>query len=81
LLQIHIGDSRFFSQLTQCRLIQILVFVDDLDDSTDKNGPLRVLPGTHTMGVFTDDAIEGLAAEIDRWIVWSPPVASLRCGL
>ena len=36
-----------------------------LDDSTDKNGPLRVLPGTHTMGIFTDDAIEGLAAEID----------------
>jgi ectoine hydroxylase-related dioxygenase (phytanoyl-CoA dioxygenase family) len=30
------------------------------DDSTEHNGPLRVLPGTHRLGVLTDDQIEEL---------------------
>lgn len=34
-----------------------------LDDSTLANGPLRVLPGTHTRGVLTDAEIERLAAQ------------------
>ena len=46
-------------------LEQVLALRIHLDDSTAKNGPLRVLPGTHTMGVFTDDEIWGMAAEID----------------
>ena len=45
-------------------LEQVLALRVHLDDSNDKNGPLRVLPGTHTMGVLTDDAIEKLAEEI-----------------
>lgn len=32
-----------------------------LDDSTDTNGPLRVLPGTHMGGVLTHDAIQQVA--------------------
>ena len=32
-----------------------------LDDSTLENGPLRVLPGTHTLGVLTDDEIHSLS--------------------
>jgi ectoine hydroxylase-related dioxygenase (phytanoyl-CoA dioxygenase family) len=32
-----------------------------LDDSTPANGPLRVLPGTHTGGVLTHDEIQQLA--------------------
>jgi len=35
-----------------------------LDDSTSANGPLRVLPGTHTLGVLSDDAIHDLINEI-----------------
>jgi ectoine hydroxylase-related dioxygenase (phytanoyl-CoA dioxygenase family) len=35
-----------------------------LDDSTSENGPLRILPGTHTMGVLSDDAIHGLSTKI-----------------
>lgn len=35
-----------------------------LDDSTDANGPLRVLPRTHTRGVLTADAIACAAREI-----------------
>jgi ectoine hydroxylase-related dioxygenase (phytanoyl-CoA dioxygenase family) len=32
-----------------------------LDDSTLENGPLRMLPGTHTQGVLTDDEIHAIA--------------------
>jgi ectoine hydroxylase-related dioxygenase (phytanoyl-CoA dioxygenase family) len=35
-----------------------------LDDSTIKNGPLRVLPGTHKLGVLSDDAVHQLAAKM-----------------
>jgi ectoine hydroxylase-related dioxygenase (phytanoyl-CoA dioxygenase family) len=35
-----------------------------LDDSTGLNGPLRVLPGSHTRGVLTDDQIAGLARTV-----------------
>jgi len=34
-----------------------------LDDSTPGNGPLRVLAGTHRMGVLSDGAIQKLARE------------------
>jgi ectoine hydroxylase-related dioxygenase (phytanoyl-CoA dioxygenase family) len=35
-----------------------------LDDSIAENGPLRVLPGTHTRGVLSDDAIHDLASTV-----------------
>ena len=35
-----------------------------LDDSTSDNGPLRVLPGTHRMGVLSDAQIRELAQAI-----------------
>jgi len=35
-----------------------------LDDSAKENGSLRVLPGTHSHGVLTDEQIRGLAAEV-----------------
>jgi ectoine hydroxylase-related dioxygenase (phytanoyl-CoA dioxygenase family) len=34
-----------------------------LDDSTLENGPLRVLPGTHTWGVLTDHQLQQAAAD------------------
>ena len=42
-------------------LEQVLAIRVHLDDSTEENGPLKVLPGTHGMGVLTDDAIHDLA--------------------
>jgi len=45
-------------------LEQVLALRVHLDESSDRNGPLRVLPGTHLMGVLTDDAIEQLASQI-----------------
>jgi hypothetical protein len=35
-----------------------------LDSSTDANGPLRVLPGTHVHGLLDEGAVERLAREV-----------------
>ena len=35
----------------------------DLDDSGSENGPLRVLPATHRMGVLTGERIQGLSTQ------------------
>jgi ectoine hydroxylase-related dioxygenase (phytanoyl-CoA dioxygenase family) len=43
-----------------CRVIALRVH---LDDSTAENGPLRVLPSTHTHGVLSDEKIHSLAEE------------------
>jgi ectoine hydroxylase-related dioxygenase (phytanoyl-CoA dioxygenase family) len=45
-------------------LARVLALRIHLDDSTSQNGPLRVLPATHTLGVLSDDRIHQLAAEI-----------------
>jgi ectoine hydroxylase-related dioxygenase (phytanoyl-CoA dioxygenase family) len=45
-------------------LERILALRVHLDDSTAGNGPLRVLPGTHHMGVLSDAAIQKLAREL-----------------
>lgn len=45
-------------------LEQVLALRIHLDDSTSKNGPLRVLPGTHTLGVLTDDQIHDLSKKV-----------------
>lgn len=44
-----------------CRVLALRVH---LDDSTSENGPLRVLPGTHKLGVLSDDAMHKLATDI-----------------
>ncbi|MGZ4789007.1 MAG: phytanoyl-CoA dioxygenase family protein [Terriglobales bacterium] len=35
-----------------------------MDDSSDSNGPLRVLPGTHRYGVLSDDEIHRLSTRL-----------------
>ena len=51
----------------QPALSQVLALRVSFDDSTAGNGPLRVLPGTHTRGVLSDDSIHELASQ-------TPPV-------
>ena len=46
-------------------LEQILALRMHLDDSTEENGPLRVLPGTHTSGVLTDMELQDLDSRIN----------------
>jgi hypothetical protein len=45
-------------------LSHILALRLHLDDSMADNGPLRVLPETHTLGVLTDDAIHELSTRM-----------------
>jgi ectoine hydroxylase-related dioxygenase (phytanoyl-CoA dioxygenase family) len=45
-------------------LSQVLALRVSLDNSTVENGPLRVLPETHTLGVLSDDSIHELAMRI-----------------
>ena len=46
-------------------LSQVVALRVHLDASTDDNGPLRVLPGTHELGVLTDAQIHAAARRID----------------
>lgn len=46
-------------------LTRILALRIHLDDSTIENGPLRVLPGSHRLGVLSDDSIEAMTAQMD----------------
>ena len=45
-------------------LSKILALRVHLDNSTAETGPLRVLPGTHTLGVLTDNAIHELSSRV-----------------
>jgi ectoine hydroxylase-related dioxygenase (phytanoyl-CoA dioxygenase family) len=44
-------------------LSQVLALRVHLDDSTERNGPLRVLPESHKRGVLTDEEIERMVPE------------------
>jgi len=44
---------------------QVLALRLHLDESTAGNGPLRVLPRTHQLGVLSDVAVEQLSSRID----------------
>jgi ectoine hydroxylase-related dioxygenase (phytanoyl-CoA dioxygenase family) len=45
-------------------LSRIVALRVHLDDSTAANGPLRVLPGTHRLGVLSDERVHELASSI-----------------
>lgn len=45
-------------------LSQVLALRIHLDDSTAQNGPLRVLPATHKLGVLSDDTMHRLAQDV-----------------
>ena len=45
-------------------LSQVLALRIHFDDSTAENGPLRVLPRTHMLGVLSDDDIHDLGVRI-----------------
>jgi ectoine hydroxylase-related dioxygenase (phytanoyl-CoA dioxygenase family) len=59
-----VKDGVTYAHAPADALSQILALRLHLDDSGPSNGPLRVLPGTHTLGVLTDQAIHELAATI-----------------
>jgi ectoine hydroxylase-related dioxygenase (phytanoyl-CoA dioxygenase family) len=53
-------------------LSQVLALRLHLDDSGSANGPLRVLPGTHTLGLLTDDQLHDLSTRIPAVDCLSP---------
>lgn len=59
-----VKEGVIYAHSPAAALEKILALRVHLDDSSQKNGPLRVLPGTHTLGVLPDDTIHQLASEI-----------------
>jgi len=57
-----VKDGVTYAHAPAVALEKIVALRVHLDDSTAENGPLRVLPGTHTNGVLEDEAIHHLAA-------------------
>jgi ectoine hydroxylase-related dioxygenase (phytanoyl-CoA dioxygenase family) len=53
-----------YAHAPESALGEVLALRLHLDDSTAENGPLRVLPGTHTLGVLTDEALHDLSTKI-----------------
>jgi ectoine hydroxylase-related dioxygenase (phytanoyl-CoA dioxygenase family) len=56
-----VKDGVIYAHAPASALARVVALRLHLDDSTSENGPLRVLPGTHTMGVLSDDAIHDLS--------------------
>jgi Phytanoyl-CoA dioxygenase (PhyH) len=50
-----------------------------LDDSTVENGPLRVIPRTHKLGVLSDDALSQLAQQSSPTDCTTPKAACWPC--
>jgi ectoine hydroxylase-related dioxygenase (phytanoyl-CoA dioxygenase family) len=59
-----VKDGVIYAHAPENALSQILALRVHLDDSTAANGPLRVLPGTHTLGVLTDKTLHELSTQI-----------------
>jgi len=59
-----VKEGVIYAHAPASALSQVLALRVHLDDSTSRNGPLRVLPGTHALGVLSDDAIHQLAQEV-----------------
>ena len=58
-----VKDGVIYAHAPASALSKVLALRVHLDDSTAENGPLRVLPGTHTLGVLTDDAVHDLSIQ------------------
>ena len=58
-----IKEGVIYAHAPATALSQVLALRVHLDDSTSQNGPLRVLPAAHTLGVLSDDEIHQLAQD------------------
>jgi ectoine hydroxylase-related dioxygenase (phytanoyl-CoA dioxygenase family) len=59
-----VKDGVPYAHAPTAALSKVLALRVHLDDSGTKNGPLRVLPGTHALGVQSDDSVHEVAARI-----------------
>jgi ectoine hydroxylase-related dioxygenase (phytanoyl-CoA dioxygenase family) len=59
-----IKDGVNYAHAPAAALEQVLALRLHLDDSSSENGPLRVLPATHTLGVLDDHELHELSTRI-----------------
>jgi len=59
-----VKEGVVYAHAAESALARVLALRVHLDDSTTENGPLRVLPGTHTLGVLSDDEVHVLATKV-----------------
>lgn len=55
-------DGVVYAHAPAAALQRIVALRVHLDDSTSENGPLRVIPGSHGLGILSDAAIQALVA-------------------
>jgi ectoine hydroxylase-related dioxygenase (phytanoyl-CoA dioxygenase family) len=60
-----IKDGVNYAHAPASALEQVLALRLHLDDSRAENGPLRVLPRTHTLGVLSDETLHDLSAQVE----------------
>jgi len=59
-----VKEGIHYAHAPTAALSKVLALRVHLDDSNAENGPLRVLPGTHTLGVLSDDSVHELATRL-----------------
>src|SRR6202795_1819083 len=59
-----VKDGVNYAHAPASALEQVLALRLHLDESVADNGPLRVLPGTHTLGVLSDKVLHALSTQI-----------------
>ena len=59
-----IKDGVNYAHAPASALKQVLALRVHLDYSTPDNGPLRVLPATHTLGVLSDEQLHDLSTKV-----------------
>lgn len=57
-------EGVLFAQAPSDALEQVIALRLHFDDCLEANGPLRVLPATHRLGVLTGEAIDELASDV-----------------
>jgi ectoine hydroxylase-related dioxygenase (phytanoyl-CoA dioxygenase family) len=65
-----VKEGVIYAHAPATALEQVLALRLHLDDCTEENGPLRVIPGTHGIGVLSDE-------EIERHATYQEPVECL----
>ena len=58
-----VKDGVHYAHAPREALERVLALRLHLDDSTSENGPLRVMPGTHGLGVLTDEELHELSTK------------------
>ena len=57
-----IKENIHYAHATTAALEKIIALRIHLDDSTERNGPLRVIPATHNLGVLPDEEVALIAS-------------------